>query len=238
MTVAGALLVALPTAGFATSPVSAATSQPMSGSAAATAAAAPKPVSTAAVRVYKLGERTLRPGDRGKDVRKLQKLLGKKRTGHFNKRTGKAVRKVERKYGLVVDTVVDAPTLAAIKKYAKAKAKRKARASRSAGRSPASAKRFARAYIDDQYGWGDKQMDCLVSLWNRESHWNYRASNPNGKYHGIPQTSSSVWEGHGYSRSEYMGSAAVQIKVGAKYIKGRYGTPCSAWSFWKSHHWY
>ncbi len=230
---AGALIVSLPAAAPSAPAAAAGTVAASTAGTVVRPAAAPAPVAQSA---YKLGERVLRRGDRGKDVRKLQKLLGVKKTGYFNKRTGRKVRKVERKYGLTVDTIVDATTLAAVRKYAKAKAKRKARSSR--GGSSSSAKRFARAYIDDKYGWGDRQMSCLVSLWTRESHWNYRASNPNGKYHGIPQTSSAVWSAQGYSRSEYMGSASVQVKVGAKYIKGRYGTPCSAWSFWKSHHWY
>ncbi len=29
----------------------------------------------------------------------------------------------------------------------------------------------------------------------------------------------------GYSTSQYMNSPAIQIKVGAKYIKSRYGSP-------------
>lgn len=224
---AAALIVALPVAGAA-------------GPAAAGAPARTLAIAAPSVTVHQLGDRTLRRGDRGKDVRKLQKLLSVKKTGYFNKKTGKAVRKVERKYDLKVDTVVDAVTLKAIKKNAKAKAKRAKKASRGEARggSPASAKRFARAHIADRYGWGDAQMDCLIPMWTRESHWNYRASNPNGKYHGIPQTSSAVWSAQGYSRAEYMGSAAVQVKVGAKYIDSRYGSPCKAWSFWKSHHWY
>jgi hypothetical protein len=35
-----------------------------------------------------------------------------------------------------------------------------------------------------------------------------------------------------------MRSPEVQIKVGTHYIKKRYGTPCRAWAFWRSHHWY
>ena len=35
-----------------------------------------------------------------------------------------------------------------------------------------------------------------------------------------------------------MKNADVQIRVGARYIKARYGTPCDAWAFWRSHHWY
>jgi hypothetical protein len=31
---------------------------------------------------------------------------------------------------------------------------------------------------------------------------------------------------------------ATQIKWGLDYIKGRYGTPCGAWSFFQSRGWY
>jgi peptidoglycan hydrolase-like protein with peptidoglycan-binding domain len=220
------LATALPAAA-APAPASAATAS------ARVSAAAPAAVVTAA-KHSKLGARTLRRGDRGKDVKKLQKLLKVKRTGYFNKRTGKAVRKVERKYGLRVDTVVDATTLAAIKRNAKAKKKSSRGGTR--GGSPAAAKRFARNYIDDKYGWGSSQMSCLTKLWNRESGWNYRAGN--GQYRGIPQTTSGVWRAAGYSSSQYLGSAQVQVKVGARYIDGRYGTPCSAWGHSQRTGWY
>lgn len=195
---------------------------------------------TPAARTYKLGERTLRRGDRGKDVRKLQKLLRVKRTGYFNAKTHRAVTKVERKYGLAVDGVVDATTLKAVKKAAKARARGGTKASRGMARAgaPAASRRYARAYIARKYDWSSKQMTCLSSLWQRESGWRYWASNPNGRYHGIPQTSSGVWRAQGYSTSEYRNDPRVQIKVGTRYIKKRYGTPCKAWSFWKSHHWY
>ena len=70
-------------------------------------------------------------------------------------------------------------------------------------------------------------MSCLSTLWTRESGWRYWVSNPNGIYRGIPQTSSRVWGAMGYSTSQYMNSPAIQIKVGAKYIKSRYGSPAT-----------
>jgi hypothetical protein len=238
--VAGALLLSLLTAGWmAPAPAQAAVS--------ASAASSAQSVVVTRARSSELGHRTLRRGHRGKDVQKLQKLLLVIQTGYFGPLTAAAVRRVERRYGLKADAVVDSRTLSAIRKNAKArthrakaKSQRKPRVSRGESRfgSPAAAKRYARAYIKDAYGWNSRQMSCLTLMWERESNWNYRASNPNGRYHGIPQTSSAVWQAHGYSRAEYMGSAAVQIKVGTRYIKGRYGSPCKAWSFWKSHHWY
>jgi hypothetical protein len=33
-------------------------------------------------------------------------------------------------------------------------------------------------------------------------------------------------------------NANTQIRWGLDYIKGRYGTPCAAWSWWQGHHSY
>jgi peptidoglycan hydrolase-like protein with peptidoglycan-binding domain len=189
----------------------------------------------AAPATFALGERTLRRGDKGPDVRKLQKLLRVKRTSTFNKQTKKAVKRVQRAAGLKANGKVNKKTLKAIKKDYK-----KSRTSRSLPRagSPAASKAYARAYIASRYGWSSSQMSCLAALWERESGWRYWVSNPNGIYRGIPQTSSRVWGALGYSTSQYMNSPEIQIKVGTHYIKGRYGTPCNAWSFWRSRHWY
>ncbi len=36
-------------------------------------------------------------------------------------------------------------------------------------------------------GWDLAEYDCLVALWNRESHWNVYAENPTSGAYGIPQ---------------------------------------------------
>ena len=205
------------------------TTPPASDAAAAPAAA----VSPA------LGERVLRFGDTGADVVALQALLGVDQTGTFDTATRRAVKRVQRAAGLPGHGVVGPKTLKAITKAAAAKRAGKA-ASRALPRTgtPSRNRAFARVYIARQYGWGAGQMSCLSAIWARESGWRHTAHNPNGRYHGIPQTSSSVWRAAGYSTASYMRSPAVQIKVGTKYIKSRYGTPCGAWSFWRSHHWY
>lgn len=116
---------------------------------------------------------------------------------------------------------------------------RRARPSRAVRASaPARSRAYARSFIARKYGWGPAQFKCLRAMWNRESGWRYWVSNPNGRYHGIPQTSAAVWSRAGYTRSQYLNSPQVQVKVGAKYIKVRYHTPCQAWAFWRRHHWY
>ena len=203
---------------------------------AATTTATSTATTSTVTTAYVLGERKLRRGDRGRDVRRLQRMLFIKRTGVFNARTERAVKRVQRANGLRASGVVNAKTLTAITRLY-----RLSLSSRSGARdaaSPTEAKKFARMYISYKYGWGDRQMSCLDPMWERESGWRYWVSNPNGIYRGIPQTSSRVWGPLGYTTSEYMSSPAIQIRVGTHYIKGRYGTPCRAWSFWKSHHWY
>ncbi len=191
-----------------------------------------------------LGSRTLRFGDVGEDVAALQKLLKVEQTATFDAATRKAVKKVQRAAGTKANGVVTATVLKKMKRELKKQAAA-ARAAKKVSRgalpragAPAASKRYAAAYISRTYGWGSGQMSCLSTLWARESGWRYWVSNPNGIYRGIPQTSSRVWGAMGYSTAQYMNSPAIQIKVGAKYIKNRYGSPCNAWAFWRSHHWY
>lgn len=226
-------------------PAQAPSKPPVPGAKAPSKAPAKAPAS--APSTARRNPRDLRVGDRGKKVRTIQKRLRVPRTGIFDQATLNAVRAVQRAAGLPATGIADARTRKAIKrdyKAYRAKVRAAKRAQRPSSRglpragSPASSKRYARAYIDRRYGWGSKQHRCLVLMWTRESHWRYRASNPNGRYHGIPQTSRGVWRGAGYSTTQYMRSPAVQIRVGAHYIKKRYGTPCKAWAFWRAHHWY
>lgn len=191
-----------------------------------------------------LGARTLRFGDVGEDVTALQDLVRVEKTATFDAATRKAVKKLQRSAGIKANGVVTAKALKKMKKELKARAsaeraaKKVSRGALPRAGAPAASKRYASAYISRTYGWGSGQMSCLSTLWTRESGWRYWVSNPNGIYRGIPQTSSRVWGAMGYSTAQYMNSPAIQIKVGAKYIKNRYGSPCNAWAFWRSHHWY
>ncbi|MCU1515242.1 MAG: secreted protein [Microbacteriaceae bacterium] len=84
-------------------------------------------------------------------------------------------------------------------------------------------------------GWGDEQFDCLVNLWNRESHWNIYAANASGAY-GIPQAlPGSKMASAG---ADWETNPATQIAWGLGYITGRYGTPCGAWDASETKGWY
>lgn len=86
------------------------------------------------------------------------------------------------------------------------------------------------------YGWGSDQFSCLVSLWNRESGWNYQAYNASSGAYGIPQ----ALPGSKMSTAgaDWQTNAATQIRWGLGYISGRYGSPCGAWSHSESVGWY
>jgi hypothetical protein len=94
-----------------------------------------------------------------------------------------------------------------------------------------SSKAIARGMVSD-----DAQFACLVALWNRESGWRVNAQNRSSGAYGIPQAlPGSKMASAG---SDWRTNPATQIKWGLGYIKGRYGTPCGAWSAFQSKGWY
>jgi Transglycosylase SLT domain len=127
---------------------------------------------------------------------------------------------------------------AAAAKKAKARAAAAAKASRSSDRTAppgGSPKAIARALMAN-YGWGDDQFSCLVTMWNHESGWNPRAENPGSGAYGIPQALPGIKMAK-YG-SDWRSNPATQISWGLNYIKTRYNTPCGAWSFWQRGSWY
>ncbi len=103
------------------------------------------------------------------------------------------------------------------------------------GASPAEAQAIASGMIG-AYGWGAGQFSCLVSLWNRESGWNYQAYNSSSGAYGIPQALPGSKMGS--AGADWQSNAATQISWGLGYIAGRSGSPCGAWSHSESVGWY
>ncbi|MEY3733328.1 MAG: hypothetical protein RL347_687 [Actinomycetota bacterium] len=99
---------------------------------------------------------------------------------------------------------------------------------------------LARDFIRDRYGWKYPEFKALKSMWWRESNWRHDVINnhPNGPWYGLGQVNGGFITSRGFSIKEYMASPIAQIKVGAAYIKERYGSPTKAWSFWQSNGWY
>jgi hypothetical protein len=80
------------------------------------------------------------------------------------------------------------------------------------------------------------QFPCLDKLWKKESGWNYKALNSGSGAYGIPQ--SLPGEKMASAGSDWKTNPATQIEWGLGYIKGRYGTPCGAWSHSQNVGWY
>jgi len=85
-------------------------------------------------------------------------------------------------------------------------------------------------------GWDEAQYACLVSLWERESHWNVNAHNARSGAHGIPQAlpgskMASV-------AADWETNPVTQITWGLGYIAGRYVNPCGAWTSSEQRGWY
>ena len=96
--------------------------------------------------------------------------------------------------------------------------------------------KFAQVYVAKTYSWNTKQYVCLVSLWNRESHWRHTARNRGSGAYGIPQ----AMPGSKMSQfgADWQTNPVTQIKWGANYIAKRYSTPCGALAHSNSTGWY
>lgn len=85
-------------------------------------------------------------------------------------------------------------------------------------------------------GWDDAQYACLVSLWNRESHWNVYAENKSSGAYGIPQALPG--DKMATVAADWRTNARTQIVWGLGYIAGRYKNPCGAWTSSETRGWY
>lgn len=100
---------------------------------------------------------------------------------------------------------------------------------------PGSAQAIAYAMLQSR-GWGDDEYNCLVALWDRESHWNVYAYNASSGAYGIPQALPG--EKMAAVGADWATSATTQITWGLSYISGRYSTPCGAWAHSEEKGWY
>ena len=94
------------------------------------------------------------------------------------------------------------------------------------------------AYLEciNTYGWTERDFECLVYLWNRESGWSASSHNGWTGAHGIPQAlPASKMASFG---DDYYTNGYTQIDWGLSYVSSRYGSPSSAWSHFCSTGWY
>lgn len=105
--------------------------------------------------------------------------------------------------------------------------------------SPGTTAAAAQAYASSQlarFGWGQDQMSPLLSLWNKESNWNYLIANKSSGAYGIPQ--SLPGSKMASAGADWQTNPATQVNWGLDYIKGRYGSPAGAWAHEISNNWY
>jgi hypothetical protein len=100
---------------------------------------------------------------------------------------------------------------------------------------PGSAKAIALGLVQKR-GWNTAQYDCLVALWEKESHWNVYAFNAGSGAYGIPQALPGVKMAS--VGSDWKTNPKTQIVWGLGYIQGRYVNPCGAWSQSQAKGWY
>jgi hypothetical protein len=95
--------------------------------------------------------------------------------------------------------------------------------------------RYAMSLFPD-YGWEITEITPLIKLWNRESGWNPHSHNKRSGAHGIPQAlPASKMASYG---SDYYSNGYTQIRLGLRYIAGRYGSPSAACAHFSSSGWY
>jgi hypothetical protein len=93
-------------------------------------------------------------------------------------------------------------------------------------RTPMGAKKVAKSILIDEYGFNEKQYQCLNSLWTQESNWNYKARNKSSGAHGIPQALPA--SKMSVVSTDWRTNPVTQIRWGLRYITIRYETPCKA----------
>lgn len=100
------------------------------------------------------------------------------------------------------------------------------------------AKWYTKLHIEHQYSWNKKQFSCLDKIWQAESSWRIAASGAGGLYLGIPQMNRTAVVNSSPSVAAYRSSPELQVQIGSKYVKYRYGTPCKALTHKQKKGWY
>ena len=72
--------------------------------------------------------------------------------------------------------------------------------------------------------------------WIGESDWRWHVENPSSGAYGIPQ--SLPGRKMATMGADWRTNPVTQITWAVDYIKKRYGSPCEAWDFKRSHGWY
>ena len=99
---------------------------------------------------------------------------------------------------------------------------------------PAGAQAYAAGQLAS-YGWAPDQMQCLQTLWTKESDWTTTATNPSSGAYGIVQSLPA--EKMASAGADWLTNYRTQINWGLNYIQERYQSPCGALNFHLSNNW-
>jgi uncharacterized membrane protein YciS (DUF1049 family) len=99
-----------------------------------------------------------------------------------------------------------------------------------------------RAYSGSHSDWmsaagiPSSEWGCTDYIISRESGWRVDAYNPNGGATGLPQAlPGSKMASAG---ADWQTNPVTQLRWYYGYVNARYGSPCGAYNFWQTHHWY
>jgi len=129
----------------------------------------------------------------------------------------------------------------AAEKAAKERAEAKAAASRNAARDAAdfpvqSSYTVAQMQAMARQMVAGDQFQCFSNIVDHESSWNYHAVNASSGAYGLFQALPAGK--YASAGADWQTNPATQIKWGLNYMNTSYGSPCQAWSFWQTNHWY
>jgi hypothetical protein len=102
--------------------------------------------------------------------------------------------------------------------------------------------REAREWLKDRTS--DRAFRCAHILWDNESSWRVRAYNRSSGAFGIPQSlpgrkmQAAERPRWGHKWDDWRTDAQVQVAWGRHYVRGRYGSFCSALRFQNVRGWY
>lgn len=85
-------------------------------------------------------------------------------------------------------------------------------------------------------GYSVADFECLDNIINRESSWYIVANQGGSSAFGIPQAMLSVHRD--INNPTWKSSPTLQIQWLLSYVKGRYGSACSAWAYKSRVGWY
>ncbi|WP_037864106.1 transglycosylase SLT domain-containing protein [Streptomyces sp. NRRL S-340] len=80
------------------------------------------------------------------------------------------------------------------------------------------------------------QFQCFSNIVSHESGWNMNAVNASSGAYGLFQALPAGK--YASAGADWRTNPATQIKWGLNYMNSSYGSPCGAWSFWQTNHWY